>query len=64
MSKEVLKAEWVNVAATVACFVASLSVTITVLVTMVGAINTKIDGFQAEMRDIHGRVSKLEVEKK
>jgi hypothetical protein len=34
---------------------------VAIMVTMFINLGSKIDGFQAEMRDIHGRVSAIEV---
>jgi hypothetical protein len=52
-----MEAEFLTIVGTViGAFVASMAITVTMFINL----GTKVDGFQAEMRDLHGRISKIE----
>ena len=54
--KDILKAEWANVIATVACFVATLSIVVSMFLSLSG----KMDMFHTEIAQLYGRVAAVE----
>ena len=56
-----MEAEFLTIIGTIiGTFIASLAIIVTIVVTMFTNLGAKIDSFQSEMRDLHGRVAKIE----
>lgn len=59
-TKDILKAEYLNILATVGCFVASLSIMVSMFVYLGGKIDNHTSVTHMEMKDFHKRLCDIE----